>query len=49
MKSTIHAALTAVLLLGSSLALAGDSKVTLTGKEEVPAVKPQRPAAGRSR
>jgi hypothetical protein len=39
MKSTLHAALTVVLLLGSGLALASDSKVTLTGKDEVPAVE----------
>ena len=39
MKSNIHAALAAVLLLGPGLALAADSKVTLTGKEEVPAVE----------
>jgi hypothetical protein len=38
MKSNIHVAFAAVLLLGSGLALA-DSKVTLTGKEEVPAVE----------
>ena len=39
MKSNIHVALAAVLLLGPGLALAGDSKVSLTGKEEVPAVE----------
>lgn len=38
MKSNIHIALAAVLLLGPGLALA-DSKVTLSGKEEVPAVE----------
>ena len=46
MKSTIHAALTVVLLLGSGLALAGDSKVTLTGKEEVPAVETTATGSG---
>ena len=35
MKSNIHAALATVLLLGPALALASDSKVSLTGKEEV--------------
>ena len=39
MKPTVHAALSALLLLSTSLAFAGDSKVTLTGKEEVPAVE----------
>ena len=39
MKSNMHIALAAVLLLGSGLALASDSKVSLTGKEEVPAVE----------
>jgi hypothetical protein len=39
MKSNIHIALAAVLLLGPALALAADSKVALTGKEEVPAVQ----------
>jgi hypothetical protein len=38
MKTTVYAALAALLVLTTSLALAGDSKVTLTGKEEVPAV-----------
>lgn len=38
MKTTVHAALAALLVLTANLALAGDSKVTLTGKEEVPAV-----------
>jgi hypothetical protein len=38
MKTTVHAALAALLVLTTNLALAGDSKVTLTGKEEVPAV-----------
>jgi hypothetical protein len=46
MKSTLHAALTAVLLLGSGLALASDSKVTLTGKEEVPAVESAATGSG---
>jgi CHRD domain-containing protein len=39
MKMTMHAALAALLVLTTNLALAGDSKVTLTGKEEVPAVE----------
>jgi hypothetical protein len=39
MKSNIHIALAAVLLLGPALALAADSKIALTGKEEVPAVQ----------
>jgi hypothetical protein len=39
MKSNIHVVLAAVLLFGPGLALAADSKVTLTGKEEVPAVE----------
>jgi len=39
MKSNIHVVLAAVLLLGPGLALAADSKVTLSGKEEVPAVE----------
>jgi hypothetical protein len=39
MKSNIHIALAAVLLLGPALALAADSRVALTGKEEVPAVQ----------
>ena len=46
MKSTLHAALTAVLLFGSGLALAGDSKVNLTGKEEVPAVETAATGSG---
>jgi hypothetical protein len=39
MKSNIYVALATVLLLGPGLALASDSKVSLTGKEEVPAVE----------
>ena len=39
MKSNIHIALVTVLLLGPGLALAADSKVSLTGKDEVPAVE----------
>ena len=40
MKSHVHTtALAALLLLGTSLAFAGDSKVTLSGGEEVPAVQ----------
>jgi hypothetical protein len=46
MRSSIHAALTVVLLLGSGLALAGDSKVSLTGKEEVPAVETAATGSG---
>jgi hypothetical protein len=46
MKSKIHAALAAVLLLGPGLALAGDSKVSLTGKEEVPAVETAATGSG---
>ena len=46
MKSSIHAALTVVLLLGSSLALAGDSKVSLKGSEEVPAVETAATGSG---
>lgn len=46
MKSNIHVALAAVLLLGSSLAFAGDSKVSLTGKEEVPAVETAATGSG---
>jgi hypothetical protein len=46
MKSSIHAALTVVLLLASGLALASDSKVTLTGKEEVPAVETAATGSG---
>jgi len=45
MKSNIHVALAAVLLLGPGLALA-DSKVTLTGKEEVPAVQTEASGSG---
>jgi hypothetical protein len=46
MKSNIHAALAAVLLLGPGLALAADSKVSLTGKEEVPAVETAATGSG---
>lgn len=46
MKSSIHAALTVVLLLGSSLALASDSKVTLSGQDEVPAVETAATGSG---
>jgi hypothetical protein len=41
MKSHIRLALICTLLLGPGLALAAESKVTLTGKEEVPAVETQ--------
>ncbi|HEY7640161.1 MAG TPA: CHRD domain-containing protein [Steroidobacteraceae bacterium] len=40
MKTKIQV-LTALLLLGPGLALAADSKVSLTGKDEVPAVETQ--------
>lgn len=46
MKSKFHVALAAVLLLGPGLALAGDSKVSLTGKEEVPAVETAATGSG---
>jgi hypothetical protein len=46
MKSKIYVALAAVLLLGPGLALAADSKVMLTGKEEVPAVETQATGSG---
>jgi CHRD domain len=46
MQSNIHVALAAVLLLGPGLALAADSKVTLTGKEEVPAVQTEATGSG---
>ena len=46
MKSNFHVALAAVLLLGPGLALAADSKLTLTGKEEVPAVETQATGSG---
>jgi hypothetical protein len=40
MRSNVHAAaLSALLLFGTGLAVAGDSKVSLTGGEEVPAVQ----------
>jgi hypothetical protein len=45
MKSNIHA-LALVLLLGPGLALAGDSKVSLTGSEEVPAVETTATGSG---
>jgi hypothetical protein len=46
MKSHIHLALICTLLLGPGLALAAESKVTLTGKEEVPAVETQATGSG---
>jgi hypothetical protein len=46
MKTTTHAALAALLVLSTNLALAGDSKVTLTGKEEVPAVETAATGSG---
>lgn len=46
MKSNIHAALAVVLLLGPGLVLAGDSKVSLTGSEEVPAVQTTATGSG---
>jgi hypothetical protein len=45
MKSNIHA-LALLLLLGPGLALAGDSKVSLTGSEEVPAVETTATGSG---
>ena len=39
MKPTVKAALAALLVLSTGQAFAGDSKVSLTGKEEVPAVQ----------
>jgi hypothetical protein len=45
MKSNIHA-LALVLLLGPGLALGGDSKVSLTGSEEVPAVETTATGSG---
>lgn len=39
MKPTVKVALCALLLLSTSQVFAGDSKVSLTGKEEVPAVQ----------
>lgn len=46
MQSKIHIALSAVLLLGAGLALAESSQVTLTGKEEVPAVTTEATGSG---
>jgi CHRD domain-containing protein len=46
MKSKIYVALAAALLLGPGLALAADSKVSLTGKDEVPAVETQATGSG---
>jgi hypothetical protein len=46
MKSKIYVALAALLVLGPGLALAADSKVMLTGKEEVPAVETQATGSG---
>jgi hypothetical protein len=46
MKSKNCVALAAVLLLGPGLVLAADSKVTLTGKEEVPAVETRATGSG---
>jgi hypothetical protein len=47
MKLHVHTtALAALLLLGTSLAFAGDSKVSLTGKEEVPAVETAATGSG---
>ena len=39
MKPTVKVALSALLLLSTSQVFAGDTKVSLTGKEEVPAVE----------
>jgi hypothetical protein len=46
MKSNTYVALAAVLLLGPGLALAADSKVSLTGAEEVPAVETKAMGSG---
>jgi len=46
MKTTTYASLAALLVLSTNLALAGDSKVTLTGKEEVPAVETAATGSG---
>jgi len=46
MRSKLHLAFTALLLLGPGLAFGGDSRVTLTGKEEVPAVETQATGSG---
>lgn len=46
MKSNIHVVLATLLILGPGLALAGDSKVSLTGKEEVPAVETAATGSG---
>ena len=46
MQSKIHIALSAVLLLGAGLVLAESSQVTLTGKEEVPAVTTEATGSG---
>jgi CHRD domain len=46
MKTIQSASLATMLLLGASLALAGDSKVSLTGDSEVPAVTTTASGAG---
>ena len=46
MKSNSYVVLAAILLLGPGLALASDSKVSLTGKEEVPAVESSATGTG---
>jgi hypothetical protein len=46
MKSNIYVALATVLIFGPGFALAGDSKVSLTGKEEVPAVETSATGTG---
>jgi hypothetical protein len=46
MKSNTYVALAAVLLLGPGLAFAADSKVSLTGAEEVPAVETKAMGSG---
>jgi hypothetical protein len=46
MKSNIHVVLAAVLLLGPGLTLSADSKVSLTGKDEVPAVQTAATGSG---
>ncbi|HKU16343.1 MAG TPA: CHRD domain-containing protein [Steroidobacteraceae bacterium] len=46
MKSRLYVALSCALLLGPGLALAADSKVNLTGKEEVPPVQTEAVGMG---
>ena len=46
MKPTVKVALSALLLLSTGQVFAGDSKVSLTGKEEVPAVETMATGTG---